>query len=71
VVETTGDCREQLSALCSRPSPLVRAVGRTMSVIAQVHELVAPLRHDAQGILEERHDDEESRDDGQVSVAPA
>lgn len=39
-----------------------------MPVVAQVEELVTPLRHDAQGILEEGNDDEESANGGKVSV---
>ena len=34
--------------------------GRTVSVVVQIGELVAPLRDDAQSIFEESHDDEEA-----------
>jgi hypothetical protein len=44
---------------------------RTVSVIVQVGELVTPLGDDAQGILEEGDDDEESANRRDITVAPA
>lgn len=41
---------------------------RTVAIVVQVEDLVAPLCYYAQRILEERHDDEESADCGHVSV---
>lgn len=38
-----------------------------MSEIAKVEELVAPLGNNAQGIFEERHDDEKSPDGREVT----
>lgn len=42
---------------------------RTVSVVVQVGELVAPLGDDAQGILEESHDDEETANGRDVAIA--
>jgi hypothetical protein len=42
-----------------------------VSVIVQVGELVIPLGDDAQGILEEGDDDEESANRRDITVAPA
>ena len=41
---------------------------RTVAIVVQVEDLVAPLCYYAQSILEERHDDEESADCGHVPV---
>lgn len=40
---------------------------RTVSVVVQIGELVAPLCDDAQSIFEERHNDEEAANGGNVS----
>jgi len=42
---------------------------RTVSVVVQVGELVAPLGDDAQGILEEGDDDEETANRRDVTTA--
>jgi hypothetical protein len=42
-----------------------------VSVVVQVGELVTPLGDDAQGILEEGDDDEESANRRDITVAPA
>jgi hypothetical protein len=39
---------------------------RTVSVVAEIEQLVAPLRHDPQSVLEEGDDDEEPADRGKV-----
>lgn len=41
---------------------------RTVAIVVQVEDLVAPLCYYAQSILEERHNDEESADCGHVPV---
>ena len=42
-----------------------------MSIVVEVEELVAPLGDDAESILEERHDDQETSDGREVSKARA
>lgn len=44
------------------PSPL------TVPVVAQVEELVAPLRHDTESIFEEGNDDKKTANGRQVAV---
>lgn len=41
---------------------------RTVAIVVQVENLVAPLCYYAQRILEERHDDEKPADCGHVPV---
>lgn len=51
-------------------SPSLCRIGnvRTVAIVVQVEDLVAPLCYYAQCILEERHYDEESADSGHVTV---
>lgn len=41
---------------------------RTVSVVVEVGELVAPLCDDAEGIFEESDHDEEAADCGQIAI---
>lgn len=40
-----------------------------MAVVVEVVELIAPLCYYPQGILEERHDDEETANGGQIAAS--
>ena len=48
--------------------PVGKRGGLTLSVVVEVEKLVTPLGHDADGILEEGNDDEESTDGWEVTV---
>ncbi len=68
VGDAGGDCGVVSRASVAGGKLCLAGARLTVPVVAQVKELVAPLRHDAESILEEGNDDEESANGRQVTV---
>jgi hypothetical protein len=67
VSEAVPDCRAQLSAIdLSSLAGFIES--RTVSVVVEVRELVAPLCQNAQRILEESDNDQEAADSWKIPI---